>query len=99
MWKITSLVPGNIMWELARKTNRLKMDALETKKAQLASQEAAMTRELTHKNEENRRYKTEQTVVLSQVWELGHLEEVVNKAHLYDQLMETTDSSSTRQPL
>jgi hypothetical protein len=35
--------PGNILWELAKKTDRLKVDALETEKAQLAAQVAAMT--------------------------------------------------------
>jgi hypothetical protein len=37
---------------LARKTDRSKVDALETEKAQLAAQVAAMTRELTLKSEE-----------------------------------------------
>jgi hypothetical protein len=56
-----------------------------------------MTRELTQKNEEIRRYQTEHTVVLSRIRELvGHPGEVVNKAHLYDQLMETAGPSSTR---
>jgi hypothetical protein len=39
-------------------------------------------------------------VELSRVRELvGHPGEVVNKAHLYDQLMETVDPSSARQTL
>jgi hypothetical protein len=59
-----------------------------------------MTRELTQKSEEIRRYKAEQTVVLSKVRELvGHLGEVVNKAHLYDQLLESADPASARQDL
>ena len=53
-----------------------------------------MTRELAQKSEEIRKYQAEQAVVLSQVRELvGHSGEVVNKAHLYDQLMESTDPS------
>jgi hypothetical protein len=54
---------------LARKTDRSKVNALETKKAQLVVQVAAMTQELTEKNEEIRRYQAEQTVVLSQIRE------------------------------
>jgi hypothetical protein len=39
-------------------------------------------------------------VVLSQVRELvGHPGEIVTKAHLYDQLMESADLSSARQTL
>ena len=51
-----------------------------------------MTRELAQKSEEIRKYQAEQAVVLSRVRELvGHVGEVVNKAHLYDQLMESVD--------
>jgi hypothetical protein len=68
------------------------VEALEMEKAQLAAQVAAMTRELTQKSKEIRRYKAEQTVVLSKVRELvGHPGEVVNKAYLYDQLVESAD--------
>jgi hypothetical protein len=39
-------------------------------------------------------------MVLNRVRELvGHPGEIVNKAHLYDQLMETADPSSARQTL
>ena len=38
--------PGNILLELAKKTDRSKVDALETEKAQLVAQVAAMTQEL-----------------------------------------------------
>jgi hypothetical protein len=49
------------------------VEALENEKAQLTAQVEAMTRELTQKNEEIRRYKAKQTVVLSKVRELvGH---------------------------
>ena len=68
------------------------MEVLETEKAQLAVQVASMTRELTLKSEEIRRYKTEQMVVLSKVRELvGHPGEVVNKGYLYNQLVELAD--------
>jgi hypothetical protein len=89
---------GNILWELARKTDWSKLDTLETEKAQLAAQVVAMTRELTQNSEDIRRYQAEQTVVLSRVRELvGHSGEVVNKAYLYDQLVESADSASARQ--
>jgi hypothetical protein len=47
---------GNILQELAWKTDRSKVDALEKEKAQLAVQVAAMARELTQKSVEIRRY-------------------------------------------
>ena len=73
---------------------------METKNAQLATQMAAMTQELTQKSEEIRKYHAEHAVVLSRVRELvGHLGEIVNKAHLYDQLMESGDPASARQTL
>ena len=59
-----------------------------------------MTHELGQKNEEIRKYHAEHAVVFSRIRELvGHLGEVVNKAHLYDQLMESADPSSARQTL
>jgi hypothetical protein len=76
------------------------VEALENEKAQLAAQVEAMTLELTQKSEEILRYKAEQTVVLSKVRELvGHLGEVVNKAHLYDQLLGSVDLASAQQTL
>jgi uncharacterized coiled-coil DUF342 family protein len=76
------------------------VEALENEKAQLTAQVEAMTRELTQKNEEIRRYKAKQTVVLSKVRELvGHPGEMVNKAHLYDQLLESADPASAWQTL
>jgi hypothetical protein len=80
---------------LARKTDQSKVEALENKKAQLAAQVEAITQELTHKSEEIRRYKA---VVLSKVRELvGHPEDVVNKAYLYDQLLVLADPTSAWQ--
>jgi hypothetical protein len=76
------------------------VDALEIEMVQLAAHVATMTQELTQKSEEIRKYQAEQTVVLSRVRELvGHPAEVVNKVHLYDQLMESVDPSSARQTL
>ena len=76
------------------------MDALDTEKAQLAAQVATMTLELAQKSEEMCRYHAEQAVVLNRVRELvGYLEEIVNKAHLYDKLMETADPSLARHTL
>ena len=92
--------PGNILQELAKRTDRKQVKTLETEKAQVVAQVAAMTRELARKSEEIRKYQAEQAVVLSRVRELvGHPGEVINKAHLYDQLMESADPSSARQTL
>ena len=44
--------PGNILRELAKWMDQKKLEALETKKMQLAVQVAAMTQELNQKNEE-----------------------------------------------
>ena len=89
--------PGNILRELAKQTDRKQVETLETEKAQLAAQVAAMTHLLAQESKEMRKYQAKQTVVLSRVWELvGYPGEVVNKAHLYDQLRESTDPSSAR---
>ena len=59
-----------------------------------------MTQELSQKSEEIRKYHVEQAVVFSRIRELvGHPGEVINKAHLYDQIMESADPSSARQTL
>jgi hypothetical protein len=58
-----------------------------------------MTQELAQKSEEIRRYQAKQTVVLNRVRELvGHPGEIVNKTHLYYQLMEMADPSLARKP-
>ena len=76
------------------------MQAFETEKAQLATQVAAMMQGLTQKSKEIWKYHAEHAMVLSKIRELvGHPGEVVNKAHLYDQLMESIDPSSARQTL
>jgi len=51
--------PVNILLELAWKMDKWKVDALEMEKPHLASQVAAMMRELTPKSEEIRRYQAE----------------------------------------
>ena len=90
--------PGNILWELAKKMDRSKVDALEIEKAHLTTQVAAMTLELARKSEEICHYHVEHAVVINRVQELvGYPGETVNKAHLYDKLMETADPSSARQ--
>ena len=89
--------PGNVLQELAKKTDRSKVDALETEKAHLTAQVVAMTLELAQKTEEIRRDHAEQAVVINRVWELiGYPGEIVNKAHLHDKLMETAYPSSAR---
>ena len=47
---------GNIIWKLDKKTDRSKINALETENAQLAMHVAAMTQELAQKSEEMCRY-------------------------------------------
>ena len=85
---------------MAKKTDQSKVDALETEKAQLAVKVAMITQELAQKNEEIRCYQAECTVMLNRVRDLvGHPGEFVNKAHMYDKLMETADPSSVRQTL
>lgn len=92
--------PRNIFRELSKRTDQTKVEALEMEKAQLAAQVAAMTLDLTQKSEEIRKYHAEQTMVLSRIRELvGDPGEVVNKMHLYDQLMESADLSSAREIL
>ena len=87
--------PGNILRELAKRTDRKQVETLKTEKAQLTAHVAAMTRELAQKSEEIWKYQAEQAVVQSRVRELvGHPGEVVNKAHLYDQLLESANPSS-----
>lgn len=59
-----------------------------------------MTQKLTQKSKEIRKYQAEQTVILNRVRELvGHPGKIVNKAHLYNQLMESADLSSAQQTL
>jgi hypothetical protein len=59
-----------------------------------------MAKELGQKNEEIRKYHAEHTVVFNQIRELvGHPGEVVNKARLYDQLVESGDPTSARQTI
>jgi hypothetical protein len=59
-----------------------------------------MAKELGQKNEEIWKYHAEQTVVFNQIRELvGHPGEVVNKARLYDQLVESGDPTSARQTI
>ena len=68
--------PGNIMREVARVTDRSKMQALETEKTQLAIQVAAMTQDLTQKNEDPRKYQAEQAMVLSRVRETWSIRQI-----------------------
>ena len=92
--------PGNILWELAKRTDRKEIEKMETEKAQLAAQVATMTQELSQKSEEIWKYHAEQAVVFSRIRELvGHPGEVANKVHLYDRMMESADPFSARQTL
>jgi hypothetical protein len=59
-----------------------------------------MSEELGQKSEEIRKYHAEQTVVFGRIRELiGHPGEIVNKARLYDQLVESGESISARQTI
>ena len=59
-----------------------------------------MTQELSQKSKEIWRYHAEHVVVFSRIRELvGHPGEVINKAHLYDRMMESADPTSARQTL
>jgi hypothetical protein len=56
-----------------------------------------MLKELGQKSEEIRKYHVEQTVVFGQIRELiGHPGKIVNKARLYDQLVESGEPVSAR---
>jgi hypothetical protein len=61
---------------------------------------ASMSEELGQKSEEIRKYHAEQTVVFTRIRELiGHPGEIVNKARLYDQLVESGEPVSARQTI
>ena len=73
---------------------------MKTENAHLTAQVAAMTQEPSQKSEEIRKYHAEQAVVFSRIRELvGHLGEMVNKARLYDQMMESGEPASARQTI
>jgi hypothetical protein len=99
--------PGNIIREIAKRTDRKKLeqvkrelDLAKTDNAHLHAQMASMAKELGQKNEEIQKYHAEQTLVFNQIRELvGHLGEVVNKARLYDQLVESGDPASAQQTI
>ena len=92
--------PENIIQKLAKKADRKDIEKPKMEKAQLATQVAAMIQKLSHKNNGIRTYHMGHVMAFSQIRELvGHPEEVVNKAHLYDQLIVSADPSSARQTL
>ena len=68
--------------------------------AHLHAQLAAMSEELGQKSEEIRKCHAEQTVVFSRIRELiGYPGEIVNKARLYNQLVEIGDPASASQTI
>ena len=91
--------PGNILREIAKKADRKELDQAQKEldqarmdNAHLHAQMAAMSEELVHKSEEIRKYHAEQTVIFGRIRELvGHPGEIVNKARMYDQLVESGD--------
>ena len=61
---------------------------------------AAMSEDLGQNSEEIWKYHAEQTVVFSRIRELiGHLGKIVNRARLYDQLVESRDPISAKQTI
>jgi hypothetical protein len=96
--------PGNILREIAKRTDRKELDQVKreldqvrTDNAHLHAQMASMAEELGQKSEEIRKYHAEQTVVFTRIRELiGHPGEIVNKARLYDQLVESGEPVSAR---
>jgi hypothetical protein len=99
--------PGNILWEIAKRTDRKELeqvkkelDQAKTDNAHLHVQMASMAEELGQKSEEIRKYHAEHTVVFTQIRELiGHPGKIVNKARLYDQLVEFGDPVFARQTI
>jgi len=92
--------PGNILRELAKRTDQKELDQAKKELDQVRTenaQMAAMTLELSLKSGEIRKYHAEQTVVFNWIRELvGHPGEIVNKARLYDQLVESGKPVSAR---
>jgi hypothetical protein len=92
--------PKNILRKIAKRTNRKEMDQVKTDNAHLHAQMASMAEKLGQKSEEIRKYHAEQTVVFARIWELiGHSGKIVNKARLYDQLVESGEPVSARQTI
>ena len=98
--------PGNILRELAKTADRKeldvakkKLDQVKTENAHLNAQVAAMAQELSQKSEKIRKYHAEHAVVFKRIRELiGQPAKMANKARLYDQLVESRDPTSARQP-
>ena len=61
---------------------------------------AAMSEKLGQKSEEIQKYHAEQTVIFGRIRELiGHPSKIVNKARLYNQLVESGDLVFARQTI
>jgi hypothetical protein len=76
------------------------LDQVRMDNAHLHAQMASMAEELGQKSEEIRKYHAEQTVVFTRIRELiGHPGEIVNKARLYDQLVESGEPVSAWQTI
>ena len=99
--------PGNILQELTKRADwkeldqmKKEIDKVKTENAHLNAQVAAMAQELSHKSKEIRKYHAEPTLVFSRIQELvGHPGETVNKALMYDQLMESGELAFARQTI
>ena len=100
-------VPGNIIREIVKRADQKELeqakrefDQARLDNAHLQAQMASMADELVQKSEEIRKYHAEQTLIFGWIRELmGHPGEIVNKARLYDQLVESNDPVSARQTI
>jgi hypothetical protein len=82
---------------LAKRADRKELEQVKTEKAHLTAQVAAMAQEMSQKNEEIQKY---HAVVFNQIHELvGNPAEIINKAHLYDQMMASGERTSAKQAL
>jgi hypothetical protein len=96
--------PGNILREIAKRADRKELDQVKrelnqakTENAHLHAQMASMSEEQGQKSEEIQKYHAEQTVVFTRIREfIGHPGKIVNKARLYDQLVESEEPVSAR---
>ena len=99
--------PGNILRELAKRADRKELgqakkelDQVKMENAHLNAHVSALAQELSRKSEEIQKYHAKQAVVFKGIRELiGQLAEVVTKARLYDQLMESGDPIEARKTI
>ena len=73
---------------------------MKTQNAQLTAHVATLTQELSQTSEEVWKYHAKHALVFSRIRKLvGPPREIVNKAHLYDRMMESGELASARKTL